>query len=161
MTATLFAHHRRMVAYDLWAIDATLASLRSCDGAAPRGAVRLLAHIIGAERLWLARIGGEKPPVAVWPEWSLAECVPHAAALAPLWSGLFDRLDDPRLAEPVAYTNSKGEPWTSTIGDIIAHVVAHSSYHRGQIASELRAAGRTPAYTDYIHAVRAGFLGEG
>ncbi|HEY6147556.1 MAG TPA: DinB family protein [Thermoanaerobaculia bacterium] len=36
------------------------------------------------------------------------------------------------------------------------HVVIHGGYHRGQIAAELRAAGFTPAYTDYIEAVRRG-----
>ena len=60
--------------------------------------------------------------------------------------------------ESVAYRNSKGEPWTSTVGDILTHVVTHSAYHRGQVASELRAAGFEPAYTDFIHAVRQGFL---
>jgi uncharacterized damage-inducible protein DinB len=34
----------------------------------------------------------------------------------------------------------------------------HSAYHRGQVALEMRAAGHQPAYTDFIHAVRQGFL---
>jgi uncharacterized damage-inducible protein DinB len=34
----------------------------------------------------------------------------------------------------------------------------HSSYHRGQIAADMRAAGVTPAFTDFIHAVRQGFV---
>jgi len=42
------------------------------------------------------------------------------------------------------------------VGDILTHVLLHSAYHRGQIAVDLRAAGLTPAYTDYIHAVRQG-----
>jgi uncharacterized damage-inducible protein DinB len=32
--------------------------------------------------------------------------------------------------------------------------VLSSAYHRGQIAADLRTAGFTPAYTDFIHAVR-------
>jgi uncharacterized damage-inducible protein DinB len=58
----------------------------------------------------------------------------------------------------VSYTNSKGELWTSTVEDILTHLVIHSAYHRGQIASDLRSAGREPAYTDYIHAVRQGLI---
>jgi uncharacterized damage-inducible protein DinB len=54
----------------------------------------------------------------------------------------------------VGYTNSKGEPWTNTVEEILTHVVIHSTYHRGQIASDLRNAGLEPAYTDYIHALR-------
>ena len=52
------------------------------------------------------------------------------------------------------YTNSRGEAWTSTVEEILTHVVIHSAYHRGQIASDVRASGGVPAYTDYIHAVR-------
>jgi uncharacterized damage-inducible protein DinB len=62
------------------------------------------------------------------------------------------------ISRRVAYTNSKGEEWTSGVEDILTHVTIHSAYHRGQIASDLRAAGHTPAYTDFIHAVRQGFV---
>jgi uncharacterized damage-inducible protein DinB len=58
------------------------------------------------------------------------------------------------LSQSVSYTNSKGEAWSSTVQEILTHLVIHSAYHRGQIASDLRAAGQEPAYTDYIHAVR-------
>jgi uncharacterized damage-inducible protein DinB len=34
----------------------------------------------------------------------------------------------------------------------------HSAYHRGQIASLMRAGGGIPAYTDFIHAVRQGLI---
>lgn len=44
------------------------------------------------------------------------------------------------------------------MADILTHVLMHSAYHRGQIASHMRANGKTPAYTDFIHAVRQGFV---
>lgn len=50
--------------------------------------------------------------------------------------------------------NSLGEDWTSTVGDILTHVAMHGAYHRAQIAAAIRESGRTPAYTDFIHAVR-------
>ena len=40
--------------------------------------------------------------------------------------------------------------------DVLLHVVMHSVYHRGQAAADVRANGGTPAYTDFIHAVRTG-----
>ena len=42
--------------------------------------------------------------------------------------------------------------------DILTHVLLHSAYHRGQIASQVRAGGEQPAYTDFIHAVRQGLI---
>ena len=62
------------------------------------------------------------------------------------------------LGDVVSYVNSKGEAWRSTVGDILTHVVLHSSYHRGQIASHVRATGAEPAYTDFIHATRTGLV---
>jgi uncharacterized damage-inducible protein DinB len=63
-----------------------------------------------------------------------------------------------RVADRVTYTNSKAEEWSNTAEDILIHVTIHSAYHRGQIASDLRGAGQRPAYTDFIHAVRQGFI---
>jgi len=45
------------------------------------------------------------------------------------------------------------------VGDVLTHVVTHSGYHRGQIASAIRSDGGTPAYTDFIHAARQGLIG--
>jgi uncharacterized damage-inducible protein DinB len=58
----------------------------------------------------------------------------------------------------VSYKNSKGEPWSSAEEDVLMHVVMHSAYHRGQIATDMRANGFTPAYTDFIHAIRQGLV---
>lgn len=63
-----------------------------------------------------------------------------------------------QLSQAVSYKNSKGELWTSTVQDVLTHVLMHSAYHRGQIASQMRANGQTPAYTDFIHAVRQGLI---
>jgi uncharacterized damage-inducible protein DinB len=144
---------QRLLAYDAWANRETLSSLRAA-GTPPPKALRAMSHLVGAGRLWLARLEGsrQKPP-AVWPGLSLEEAAAGIEELARRWTG-FSGLDESSLARPVSYTNSKGEPWTSSVGDILIHVVLHGGYHRGQIASELRAAGFTPAYTDYIEAVR-------
>jgi uncharacterized damage-inducible protein DinB len=74
--------------------------------------------------------------------------------VAKAWRNLLSAASDEDLVRPVHYTNSKGETYTSTVADIMMHVAMHSAYHRGQIASDMRAAGVEPAYTDFIHAVR-------
>ena len=63
-----------------------------------------------------------------------------------------------RFNDPIAYTNTKGERYSSRIVDVLTHVIMHSAYHRGQIASDIRADGGEPAYTDFIHAVRQRFI---
>ena len=58
------------------------------------------------------------------------------------------------MSRQISYVNSKGESWSSQVDDVLFQVITHSAYHRGQIASDMRAAGLTPAYTDFIHAIR-------
>ena len=148
---------RRLFAYDDWANRETLSSLRGA-GSVPQRSLGLLAHILGAESLWLDRLRGSKARLAVWPELSLERCRSEIAELEKAREDFLDDLAPADLEREVAYVNSKGESWSSQVGDVLTHVVLHSAYHRGQIASELRAAGREPPYTDFIHAVRQGFV---
>jgi uncharacterized damage-inducible protein DinB len=150
------ARMRRLLEHDGWANAAALAGLRT--GPVPDKARRWMAHIIGAERLWLARIRQEPPAMAVWPELDLEACAAELTGLQGDWMALLASLDEAGLDEGVAYRNTKGEFWTSTVGDILTHVALHASYHRGQIAAAVREAGGTPAYTDYVHAVRMGLV---
>jgi uncharacterized damage-inducible protein DinB len=94
----------------------------------------------------------------VWPDFAVDQCDAQIAELAGLWREFLGQLSLERLSEKVTYNNSKGEPWSSTVEDILTHVLLHSAYHRGQIASQVRAGGEQPAYTDFIHAVRQGLI---
>ncbi len=151
----LIPHFQREFAHDAWANEQALESLK---GGAPEKALRFMAHIVAAEWLWLVRMKQWKQEFPVWPEWTREQSEAQAGKLPPLWQELLRGMKPAGLDQPTTYLSSKGESWTSTCGDILTHVVLHSSYHRGQIATELRAAGLTPAYTDYIHAVRQGFV---
>jgi len=151
----LIPHFQREFAHDAWANEQALESLK---GGAPEKALRFMAHIVAAEWLWLVRLKQWKQEFPVWPEWTREQSEAQAGKLPPLWQELLRGMKPAGLDQPTTYLSSKGESWTSTCGDILTHVLLHSSYHRGQIATELRAAGLTPAYTDYIHAVRQGFV---
>lgn len=150
------ARFRRLFEHDAWGNAAALASLRT--GPAPGKAQAWIAHIVGAEYLWLARLHQQPSEMPVWPDLDLDACATHLTELAGEWMQYLHPLDEDGLADGVAYRNSKGEFWTSTVGDILTHVVLHASYHRGQIASAVRDAGGEPAYTDFIHAVRMGLI---
>lgn len=146
---------RRELEYDGWANAAVLASLAE---PAPGPALRWLAHILASEWLWLSRLRDEPARLPVWPDLSLEQCAAELTALQGEWMRYVTTLSEEDLTDGVAYRNSRGEFWTSTVGDILTHVITHAAYHRGQIASAVRAAGGTPAYTDFIHAVRQGLI---
>jgi uncharacterized damage-inducible protein DinB len=154
--STEIVRYRRLLEHDGWANVASLEALQ--DGPAPPRAVAWLGHIIGAERLWIARIRQEPSAMPVWPDFDLATCAAELTDLQGEWMRCLASLDDDALEDGVAYRNSKGEFWTSTVADILTHVVLHAAYHRGQISAAIREAGGTPAYTDYIHAVRSGLI---
>ncbi|MEO6055790.1 MAG: DinB family protein [Gemmatimonadales bacterium] len=147
---------RRLFEHDGWANAATLASVH--EGPAPAAAQAWMAHLVASERLWLARLRQEPSALPVWPDPELDMYAAELAELQGEWTRFLDSIGEEDLGEGVPYRNSRGEFWTSTVGDILTHVVLHASYHRGQIASAIREAGGTPAYTDFIHAVRTGLI---
>jgi uncharacterized damage-inducible protein DinB len=150
-------HLDRLLRFDVWANQETVASLK--QGPPPAKSLRWMGHIIGAEFVWLARLKREPATLPVWPDLSVEECAHRMGTLSGLWPEyLIEAENGERFAEQIRYTNSKGEEWTSSVEDILTHVTIHSAYHRGQIASDLRSAGQVPAYTDFIHAVRQGFI---
>lgn len=144
---------RRLFAYDDWANREVLAALRSAPNLPPRS-LKLIAHILSAEGLWLTRLKRQKPALPVWPELSLTQCEAEADPLDISWRSYLEECKEAGLLHQISYVNSKGESWSSRVDDVLLHVITHSAYHRGQIASDMRAAGLTPAYTDFIHAIR-------
>jgi uncharacterized damage-inducible protein DinB len=120
----------------------------------PPHTLDLLAHVIATEHVWLSRIRGETPEVAVWPQLSLTQCAELATRNADEFLALVESVDETALDGGITYRNSVGAEFTSTLKDILVHVALHGAYHRGQIAAAVRAGGDTPASTDYIAFVR-------
>ncbi len=153
----MLEHIEGLFSYDDWANGEVLASLQALH-APPARSIKLLAHIVSAERLWLERLLVKKQTWPVWPQFTIEQCKLEVDQLPGLWTTYLTSLGEPGLSRSLTYKNTKGESFTSRKQDILLHVVMHSAYHRGQIAADMRAAGFTPAYTDYIHAVRQGFV---
>jgi uncharacterized damage-inducible protein DinB len=148
---------RRQFTYDAWANQEVLTAIRT-GGSENARSLQLMSHILAAERLWLERLKQLPQSVKVWPEPDLAWCEKEATEMGRLWHEYLDLITTGDVNQTVPYRNSKGQKWESAIVDILTHVLLHSAYHRGQIASHMRASGQTPAYTDFIHGVRQGLV---
>lgn len=153
----LARHFYQLLNYDEWANKEMIDSFRRA-GNPPARSVKLLAHVVSAEYVWLTRLTTQPQPFQVWPEFNVEECATRVSEIASLWKSYFDQQLPTVLELDVRYTNSKGESWNSTVRDILTHVFMHSAYHRGQIAADMREHGHTPAYTDFIHGVRLGLV---
>lgn len=144
---SLFAHLR-------WSDQRALASLRASNGQ-PSQARELYAHVLGAEEVWLARLEGRTPAIPVWPDFDIEQCAAWTERSHRNWDGYLRGLASAdQLEQEVAYVNSAGDAFRSTVRDILLQAALHGQYHRGQVALLLRASGFEPATTDYIAMVR-------
>jgi uncharacterized damage-inducible protein DinB len=151
----LRSYLKTLFAYDDWANQEALRSLQVLPGPPPR-ASKVMAHIINAEWLWMSRLKQDGHKVVVWPDYGLDEVERQLPILRTAWDKYLDTRTSGDLERTVDYFNTKGERYQSRVQDVLMHVVMHGAYHRGQIAAQVRAAGGEPAYTDFIHALRAG-----
>jgi uncharacterized damage-inducible protein DinB len=124
-----------------WADALILGALRVSPD--PR-ALEIYSHILGSEHVWISRVRGEKPKLAVWPELTVDACASLAAENA---RELRTFIGQERM---VHYTNSAGAQFDSSVEDILLHVATHGQYHRGQVNLLLRQSGASPAPVDYI-----------
>ena len=151
------AELQRFFLYDQWANHEVLICLRKLPSP-PERSLKFFAHIVAVEWLWLDRAQNSPARIPVWPALDLDESERQLQASTAAWNAYLNDLTTEALGQRIHYMNSKGESWQNTLGDILLHVVFHSVGHRGQIASDLRLSGHEPPYTDFIHAVRQGFL---
>src|SRR6266576_2646363 len=111
-------HFSRLAIHLEWADQRALTSLRSA-GNAPAKALELYSHILGSEHVWLSRMYGVPPRLAVWPTLSLDECGKVAAENAAQFTKIVDGLTADALERGISYRNSAGEHYTSTLEDIL------------------------------------------
>lgn len=117
---------------------------------------RLLAHILSSERIWIARILGEDySAMPIWVDDSTtSECREWLERNRNLYSTYLSSISQEDLLTKMDYRDSQGVTHSTTVADILTHVSHHGSYHRAQIAANLRREGIDPVSTDYILFVR-------
>jgi uncharacterized damage-inducible protein DinB len=146
---------RTLVDYHYWARDRMLAAveplsaeqfLRDLGSSFP--SVRdTLAHLHGAEWVWLLRCQGASPTQHL-PVDRFGDLNAVRAAWADTEAGLralVQELDDRGAERAVAYRLFNGQTGTTRIGQLVQHLVNHGSYHRGQLSTMLRQLGARPA----------------
>ncbi len=109
-----------------------------------------LAHILGAEWIWLRRWQGESPsqvlPAADFP--TLASLKDRYAALEKERRVFLEGLSEERLLQPFSYRDLAGNAHSLRLVESLQHLVNHGTYHRGQITTMLRQLGAKPVSTD-------------
>lgn len=150
----------QLYGYNRWAGRRTLIAARALaidDFLRPMGnsfsSVRdTLAHILGAEWIWLERWQGRSPKALLDPA-----TFPTVQSLESRWEKLeldqmqfIEALTPQRLREELAYINLRGERYSYPLWQQLVHAVNHSSYHRGQVTTLLRQLGAEAVSTDFL-----------
>jgi uncharacterized damage-inducible protein DinB len=146
--------------YNRWAGRRTLTTARALandDFLRPMGnsfsSVRdTLAHILGAEWIYLERWQGRSPKALLDPA-----TFPTMQSLESRWETVerdqmqfIEALTPLRLGEELAYVNLRGQHYSYPLWQQLVHVVNHSSYHRGQVTTLLRQLGAEAVSTDFL-----------
>lgn len=116
--------------------------------------IRLMSHIINAQMIWLDRICNRPSSFDVWTEHTLSNCEKyHRISSEELSVKVKTHMNNGPV--DVVYTNTQMNSFKHSMSDILLHIFNHGTYHRAQIAMEMRKNGLKPINTDYIAFVRS------
>jgi uncharacterized damage-inducible protein DinB len=153
------SHARTLTRYNAWAnerIFEAVAALPEGEATKPRASVfknmvHTLNHNYVIDRIFQAHLEGRSHGYS-------ARNTPDHPALAELWRAqreidrwyieTFDALDAFRLGEQVHFTFVGGGEGLMTRGEILQHLVNHTSYHRGFVAQMIYDTPARPPTTD-------------
>jgi len=145
-------HITTLFEYEKWAnakiLDA-LAQLQETD----EKSLDIMAHMLLVQMVWYSRITGIADP-PVWAKKTLGQCQEMYTVNNKILSPFMSQLTDDLLKRDVDYKNTKGQKFTNTVTQILAHMFNHNTYHRGQIVERLK--GKIPQMpvTDLIAFMR-------
>jgi uncharacterized damage-inducible protein DinB len=157
MIPTLVEQYRRWFEYEKDSHRKVLGSLATVPedrrGSEPfRKALNIMGHVIAARRMWLHRFGASThKPARLFPTDVTLEDLPiQLEAMERDWSDYLGRLRESELGRAFEYRSTEGGSFRSLVADVLTQLFGHSWYHRGQVASLVRAAGGEPVETDFI-----------
>lgn len=138
--------------YNNWANSLLLTALKANSDSIPESCISLFSHIVNAQMIWVCRIKGITPNVAVWQVNDLETCglLLMESANALLKIKYLETEDSPIIK----YRTSNGDYYETSAADVLLHVFNHGTYHRAQIAKEMKLHHIKPVNTDYIQFVR-------
>ena len=151
---------RSLARYKAWADDLTLKAVALLPpGEAARERPSLFKSIIGTlnhsyvvDLIWQANLEGRNHGftarnVVPYPELAqLAQAQEGANEWLVAWS---DAQSDSSLREGVSYRLVSGEQGTMSRGEILLHIVNHSTYHRGWVSDLFFQVPAKPPTTDW------------
>lgn len=119
------------------------------DSKFPDKATVLFNHILNAHHIWNARILNTETPSNFWQKndpinWEEMHYDNQRTTFGIL-------TDATNFEEEIIFTNTEKAVLQSSLKKILFHIINHSTYHRGQIATLMKTHNAEPISTDYIY----------
>ncbi len=108
----------------------------------------LFCHILNAHHIWNKRLLGEDWEFDVWQQHAVKDWEDIHYDNQRTTFEIITNTDD--FTKRVDYTSTEDRTFANELKDILFHIINHSTHHRGQIATDLRAHKISPEQLDYI-----------
>ncbi|MCC6573322.1 MAG: DinB family protein [Planctomycetes bacterium] len=152
---------RNQFAYDAWARAQFVAVLRTLNdeefirplGPGLDSFAAKFTHLIDSDDLWLGRIDeGVNPPIMPYNKRfkTVADFMNQIMVTGHRKAKFLMDLTEEALDHKITYTNTHGKTFSQPLHELLQHLLLHGQYHRGQMASCLRALGKQPPETDIV-----------
>jgi uncharacterized damage-inducible protein DinB len=116
--------------------------------------IELLSHVVITEDTWYKRIQNEHYDNKFWNVLSLDDCKRLVVETNLKFIKYISSLSGNDFRKIIAYKNSRGIDYETSVEDILTHVGLHGMYHRGQIMLLMRNSGKDVIGTDYVMFIR-------
>ena len=142
-------YFHRLFHFNSWA-NSVVGSFLSDHQIVDHDCIKLMSHLLLAQSNWYKRITGPQEDQLVWLVLELSQLIVDLDKNGELWMKYVLSLPPNNFDDWIDYNNLAGQPQENTVQDLLAHVVNHATYHRGQIIRRIRELGFTPPSTDYV-----------
>jgi uncharacterized damage-inducible protein DinB len=141
------SHYQDLFAYNQSSNTVAASLIQNYQDLLPENTFGLYCHMLNAQHVWNRRILEMDEIYGVWEVHSSEELEKINQAEYELSLYI---LENKALEEQITYNTSMGIQYTSSVKDILFHIINHSTYHRGQVMDHIRQVGGAAVSTDFI-----------
>jgi uncharacterized damage-inducible protein DinB len=109
--------------------------------------IKLNSHLVNVHGIWNNKIVPSTRTYTRWDIYALEDLIEIDHENYNNSSSIIDKFD---LESQIQYSLSSGKSFSNSVQDILFQIINHSTYHRGQIATEFRQCNMEPLLTDWI-----------
>lgn len=143
----------RQLHFNRWAAERMLDHITAQDVNEGNRIYDLFAHCLGAEAAWLGRWRGQAPALELWPKLERSKLPGTIQQHYDAFRAILQETGDPTARRTL---NSPTGPMDMALMDILDQLILHAHYHRGQMNTLLRQAGKEPTLIGFFGFVREG-----